>query len=188
MSHGCTNTGAPSEAQWARNVTSPSSSRSRSPTWLPICTPFMPACEAALQLTARQIGVLQRHLPDRHQPAVPRRAQLEQGVVEDAGTLHRLLRRAAVGEQHGRRRDDLDVDAIAVHVGEAHWGVPARRRHGTELTVAEHHRRSVARRRAASTASPTRRSARSGRATSPGRSGCAGRRSPYASHVADASE
>ena len=43
MSHGWTNTGAPTSAQCCRNSTTPSSSRSRSPTWLPISTPAWPA-------------------------------------------------------------------------------------------------------------------------------------------------
>ena len=97
-----------------------------------------PVGEAALELLARQVGVLQRDLADRHEPAVAGRAQLEEGVVEDAGALHRLLGGATVGEQHRRRRHHLDVDAVAIHVGKAHRRVPAGRRHRTELPVADH--------------------------------------------------
>ena len=91
--------------------------------------------EAALELLAGEVGVLQRHLADRHEPPVAGGAQLEQRVVEDAGALHRLLGRAAVGEQHRRGRDDLHVDAVAVHVGQAHGGVPAGRRDRPELAA-----------------------------------------------------
>src|SRR6476661_1615663 len=48
-SHGWTNTGSPTCAQCSRKVTMPASSRSRSPTWLPISTP---ACPAARHLSS----------------------------------------------------------------------------------------------------------------------------------------
>ena len=102
-----------------------------------------PGSHRPLQLPAGQVGVLQRHLADRDQPPAAASAQLQQCVVEDAGALHRLLGGAAVGEQHRGRRDHLHVDAVAVHVGKAHGGIPAGRRDRAERRAAEHHRRFV---------------------------------------------
>ena len=138
MSHGWTNTGAPSEAQWARNVTTPASSRSRSPTWLPIWTPFMPAARArSSSRQARsvscsgtwQIGT-SRPPPCEHSSSSASLKMRAHSMACSAGR--------AVGEQHRRGRDDLDVHAVAVHVGQAHRGVPTGRRDGPELPGAEH--------------------------------------------------
>ena len=78
MSHGCTKTGAPSEAQWARNVDDPVVVEVAVADVVADLHASHPGGEGALELAAGEVGVLQRHLGDRHEPAAARRAQLEQ--------------------------------------------------------------------------------------------------------------
>ena len=85
----------------------------------------VPGGEAAIELGARRIGVLERHLAERDQPVAARSDALQGEIVEDPGHLDRLLGGPLVAEEQRRRRHDLTVDAVGGHVGESLGGAPA---------------------------------------------------------------
>ena len=138
MSHGWTKTGTPRSAQCCRKVTMPSWSRSRSPTWLPISTPACPAAIARSSSAHAASVSCSGTCANGSSRSGCGGADLEGEVVEDPGRLRGLGAGLLVGEEHRGRRDDLDVDAVGVHVGDPRLGVPAARIDAAELGRADH--------------------------------------------------
>ena len=104
--------------------------------------PSVPGGQAAVELGAGGVGVLERNLAERDQPVAPGGDALQGEVVEDLGHLDRLAGRPLVAEEQRRRRHNLTVDAVVVHVDEPVGGIPACRADRSELGVADHdHRR-----------------------------------------------
>ena len=68
----------------------------------------------------------------------PRRHISSADVVEHARAVQRMLRLAAISEQHRRGADHLEIDAIAVHLFEPDVYVPAGRSDLPERAVAKH--------------------------------------------------
>jgi hypothetical protein len=97
-------------------------------------------CTGAIQLGAGQVRILQRHLAERHEPLVARQC-LQREVVEDLGELHRLRRRTLVPEEHRRRRDHLQIDAVGIHIGTPYAAIPGLRADRAELGLADHDHR-----------------------------------------------
>ena len=95
----------------------------------------------ALELGARRVDVLQRHLAQRAEAPAAARAHLERRVVEVARHVDRRRRRPLPLEEDRRRADDLHVDAGGVEVVEPRRRVPAGARHRPEVAAARHEHR-----------------------------------------------
>ena len=110
----------PSSAQCTRKFTSVSSSRSRGPTWLPICTPRWPAARAR-EASGRPGPGPAAHLGQRFQ-AVGRVGAVLQRQVRCARPSPPRPGRIGIAEHHRRGAQDLQVDPVAVHLRHAQRG------------------------------------------------------------------
>ena len=90
MSHGCTNTGAPTSAQCWRNCTIAVVVEVTLTDVVADLDTGVPGREAAVELGAGGVGILERNLAERDQPVAPGGDALQGQVVEDPGHLDRL--------------------------------------------------------------------------------------------------
>ena len=100
--------------------------------------PAVPVVKAAVELPAGGLGVLEGNLAEGQQAFGGLGSDLQREVVEDPRDGRRLLGTAAVGEEDGRRRDDLHVDGVIIHVGDSLVRVPAGIGDMPELFAAQH--------------------------------------------------
>ncbi len=138
MSHGWTSSGMFSRPQWARNVSSDFVVEIARPHVVADLHAVVARGLRAARLAAGRIDVLQRHLRQGLEALRRVLHELQRAVVHALAPRQRALDRIRVAEHHRRRADDLDVDAVAVHVLEPRGRVPQRRLDRTERLVALH--------------------------------------------------
>ena len=90
MSHGWTNTGAPTSAQWLQELDDAVVVEVALADVVADLDAGVAGGEAAIELGARRVGILERHLAERDQPVAAVGDALQRQVVEDPRHLDRL--------------------------------------------------------------------------------------------------
>ena len=105
--------------------------------------PHVAVLHRALQLEARVVNLVERHLAEGVQPAVRGRAHLERCIVEMARHVERRLARPVPLEEDRGRTDNLRVDSEPIEVVEPCAHVPTGVCHRSEVGVSRHEHRAA---------------------------------------------
>ena len=138
MSHGWTNTAAPSLGAMMQESDDAGIIEILFPDVITDFDSHVPGAQTARQFRAGRVNILQRHLAQRLQSSVAPPAHFQSCIIEKARAFQRVLRFAVVSEKHRSGGNNLLVDSVAIHLLQTHTYIPACRIYPAKFPVAQH--------------------------------------------------